>query len=252
MKYMGSKSKVAKYIVPIIQKYIDENKPWAYIEPFCGGCNIIDKIHAQKRFAYDKQEYLIEIFQNLCKLELLPDFVTKEHYDDVRRGFYNGARNYDKWYIAAIGFLASYNGRFFDGGYAGIVHTADGVRNYYDEALRNLKKQIPDLKGIEFYCADYRLLNPRNAVVYCDPPYKGTKEYGTSKKFDYEEFWNWVRRVSRHSTVIVSSNEAPEDFDCIWSKPVSRTIKASGRSLDAVEKLFIHKGSEENDYCESE
>lgn len=48
MKYMGSKSKVARHIVPIIQKYIDDNQPWAYIEPFCGGCNIIDKIHARK------------------------------------------------------------------------------------------------------------------------------------------------------------------------------------------------------------
>lgn len=241
MKYMGSKSKIAKYVVPIIQKYIDDNEPWAYIEPFCGGCNIIDKVHAKKRLAYDKQEYLIELFQNLCKLELLQDFVTKEHYDDVRRDFYNGARIYDKWYIAAIGFLASYNGRFFDGGYAGIVQTEYGERNYYDEALRNLKKQIPDLKGIEFNCADYKMLNPRESVIYCDPPYKGTKEYGTSKNFDYGEFWDWVRKVSSNNIVIVSSNDAPEDFRCIWSKPVSRTIRANGKGLGAIEKLFIHE-----------
>ena len=44
MKYMGSKSRIAKHIVPIIQEKIKENNIKTYIEPFCGGCNIIDKI----------------------------------------------------------------------------------------------------------------------------------------------------------------------------------------------------------------
>ena len=37
MKYMGSKYRISKYIVPIIQKYIDENGIKTYIEPFVGG-----------------------------------------------------------------------------------------------------------------------------------------------------------------------------------------------------------------------
>lgn len=37
MKYMGSKSRISKYIVPIIQKYIDENRIKTYVEPFVGG-----------------------------------------------------------------------------------------------------------------------------------------------------------------------------------------------------------------------
>lgn len=44
MKYMGSKSRIAKDIVPIIQKCIDDNNLETYIEPFVGGANIIDKI----------------------------------------------------------------------------------------------------------------------------------------------------------------------------------------------------------------
>ena len=35
IKYMGSKSRIAKDIVPIIQKYIDNNEITSYIEPFC-------------------------------------------------------------------------------------------------------------------------------------------------------------------------------------------------------------------------
>lgn len=37
MKYMGSKSRIAKYIVPIIQSYIDNYNIKTYVEPFCGG-----------------------------------------------------------------------------------------------------------------------------------------------------------------------------------------------------------------------
>ena len=44
MKYMGSKAKVARYIVPIIQKQIERSGCETYLEPFCGGCNVIDKI----------------------------------------------------------------------------------------------------------------------------------------------------------------------------------------------------------------
>ena len=47
MKYMGSKSRIAKYIVPIIQNYIDDYNIKTYVEPFCGGCNVIDKINAK-------------------------------------------------------------------------------------------------------------------------------------------------------------------------------------------------------------
>ena len=43
MVYMGSKSKYAKYIVPILQKTIDDNNISTYIECFVGGANIIDK-----------------------------------------------------------------------------------------------------------------------------------------------------------------------------------------------------------------
>lgn len=41
---MGSKAKITKYIVPIIQQKIDESGARYYVEPFAGGCNVIDKI----------------------------------------------------------------------------------------------------------------------------------------------------------------------------------------------------------------
>lgn len=37
MKYMGSKTRIAKDIVPILQKCIDDNHIKNYLEPFVGG-----------------------------------------------------------------------------------------------------------------------------------------------------------------------------------------------------------------------
>ena len=45
MKYMGSKSKIASDIVAIINSYIVVYDIDDYIEPFVGGCNVIDKVN---------------------------------------------------------------------------------------------------------------------------------------------------------------------------------------------------------------
>lgn len=50
----------------------------------------------------------------------LPDEITKEEYNAVRKSYQTGDSKYPDWYIGAVGFLASYNGKFF-GGRAGIV-----------------------------------------------------------------------------------------------------------------------------------
>ncbi len=238
---MGSKSRIAKFIVPIIQKYIDDNKIKHYYEPFVGGANVIDKINCEHKFASDIQEYLIALFQNLDKIKTLPEFITKEHYSEVRDCYNKGLDTFDKWYIGAIGFLASYNGRFFDGGYAGLINTKVGtVRNYYDEAKRNLENQIPNLQDIVFECCEYReKTNMKNWLIYCDIPYKDTKQYGVSRNFNHDEFWQWVREQSKNNIVIVSEQQAPEDFKCIWEQGVLRTVDNTKR-VKSTEKLFIH------------
>lgn len=244
MKYMGSKNKIAKYIVNIIQKIIEDEKIITYIEPFCGGCNVIDKIDCKSKIASDKHKFLIAMFKNLNKIESLPEFVSKEHYSDVRDSFNKKENKYEDWYIGAIGFLASYNGRFFDGGYAKIVKTKiNTIRNYYDEAKRNILEQIPYLNDITFKCCDYSEYNPKdyiNCLFYCDPPYKGTKQYGTSKNFDYEMFWKWAEDMSKNNVVIVSEYQAPDSWNCIWEKPIKRTIN-NNKTIDGIEKLFILK-----------
>lgn len=119
IKYMGSKSRITKYIVPIIQSYINENHINTYIEPFVGGANVIDKIKCPTRIGYDLNKYLIALFRHIQKNGLLYNAVPKELYDMARNAVKSGdTSQFEDWQIGNIGFLASYNGRWFDGGYA--------------------------------------------------------------------------------------------------------------------------------------
>lgn len=241
MKYMGSKARIAEPILKIIQQRADDYGGLDhYIEPFVGGANIIDKVHMKYRYGSDKHKYLIALYNNIEKLSELPDHVSKEHYSEVRECYNKNLGTYPDWYIGAIGFLSSYNGRFFDGGYAGIVKTKAGnTRDYYDEAKRNLIQQAHLLTDIRFFHKEYTDIKEDicDYVIYCDPPYKGTKQYGTSKNFNHVDFWDWCRMMSEKNIVLISEQDAPRDFECIWEQEVKRTIDNASRKR-VTEKLF--------------
>ena len=117
------------------------------------------------------------------------------------------------------------------------------------EAYNNMEKQAPDLKGIQFRCASYDTISTddiENAVVYCDPPYQGTKFYGYANqpKMNYEDFWNWVRNMSKNNFVFVSEQSAPDDFTSIWTQEVKRTTNREN-NFKAIEHLFVYNGSKE-------
>lgn len=242
---MGSKSKIAKYIVPIIQDYIEKNRIVNYCEPFVGGANVIDKIQCLHKFGFDKNEYLIALLEHVKNGGKLYDIVDKDMYDKARKEYRENKLNeFNHWQIGCIGFLASYNGRFFDGGYAktGIEKTKnrERIRNYYEESKNNLLKQskIFTTDQILFEHHDYKNLVFKDYLIYCDPPYKNTKQYDNSKDFNHEQFWDIVRKWSKDNIVIVSELEAPDDFVCIWEQEVKRTIKAKDKQK-VVEKLFM-------------
>ena len=245
MKYMGSKARIAKYIVPIIQKYIDNNNITKYWEPFVGGANVIDKISCNQKAGSDKNKYLIALLCHARDGKELYESVSKELYDKARNAYNNGdTSEFEDWQIGNIGFLASYNGRWFDGGYAkaGYEKTKNGerFRDYYRESKDNLLKQAPQLKGCRFGFMDYVNYHPKGCLVYCDPPYQGTKQYANATAFDYNLFWTTMREWSKDNIVIISEENAPDDFECIWEQAVSRSIKATDKS-ESVEKLFIIK-----------
>ena len=70
MQYMGSKNKIAKDIIPIIESYFNENIK-GYLEPFVGGANLIDKINHKNRIGSDINKYLISLLNYTKKMVYL-------------------------------------------------------------------------------------------------------------------------------------------------------------------------------------
>lgn len=211
MKYMGSKSKISKYILPFIHELL-KNKD-CYVEPFVGGANMIDKIIFDKKIGNDINKYLISMWQSLQNGWIPPEFITREEYSFYRDQYNKklDEKNADYKMLGYVGFNGSYGGRFFDGGYAGITKTKDGMeRNYPLEAFKNIYSQVKNISNINFTCFDYKTIEiPENSLIYCDIPYQGTKKYSTNS-FDHEEFWNWCRSIGKKGhTILVSEYNAP-------------------------------------------
>jgi site-specific DNA-adenine methylase len=240
---MGSKARYSKFIVPILQKVIDENNITTYIECFVGGCNIIDKIQCENKFGYDRSDTLIALLQaaQTGMQNVLADG-NRELWDKGKGYVKDGVMPEDMTLaeIGAMEFFASYCNGGFPRGYAKNTET----RNYFAEARRNLEAQAPNLEGIIFKCQEYQDLEPvSGAVIYLDPPYQNTKTYGyaNQKQMDYTHFWDWVRELSKDNYVFISEQSAPDDFEVVWEQEVTRTTNKEN-NFKAVEKLFKYKG----------
>lgn len=238
MVYVGSKSRIAKYICPIIQSYI-KNDTKAYIEPFVGGGNVIDKIQSPIKIGLDKNKYLIELLKTVRdNPEYFPIEITETEYNTVKKY----RERYSNWYQGYVGFVPTFGSKFF----SGYGRTTNTNRNYSLERSKNLLKQQPNLKDIKFIHKDYAEINPNeieNCVIYCDPPYKGTYSYNV-KNFDYVFFYNWCIELSKKNTVLVSEYEIEnEHFECIWEKSITVSLdyKNTSKKSKKTEKLYIVK-----------
>ena len=236
IKYVGSKARIAKDIVPIIQKCIDDNGIKNYYEPFVGGANMIEHIKCDKRYGNDIHKELIALFKELQNGYTPPHTISEQEYNEVRLN----KSLYPNYYVGLVGFNATFGSKYF-GGYAR-GFKADGItpRDIPNEAIRNLTAQFPKIKDVIFSCGDYRQVNIiEPAVIYCDPPYNTPTKYAV-EKFKYDDFWNWVRMKSKDNFVFVSEYNAPDDFICLWQKGITTSLKVHEHE-NRTEKLFTYK-----------
>ena len=135
-----------------------------------------------------------------------------------------------------IGFMGSFNGRFYDGGYSG--HDVNG-RDYISENIRNTLNTARLVSDVEFMCGDYGDIDiVPGDVVYVDPPYKGTKQYAYSRNFDYERLYSWMRDLKRKGAkVFMSEYEAPDDFRVVWENDMKTCLNPTKTKI-VKEKLF--------------
>lgn len=234
MKYMGSKARIAKHILPIILK--DRKDGQWYVEPFVGGANMIDKVDGN-RIGADFNPHLIDA---LCLIrdspQSIPDLITEDDYKEAKA---RCATKLDGF----IGFAMSFGGKWF-GGYRRDVKGANGcAENMATQTRRSKYSAITQsalLQGVELVSSSYcELYIPPQSIIYCDPPYDGKTGY--KDKFNHGDFWQWCRdKCAEGHSVFISEYNAPDDFVCVWSGELSVTVQKSG-TKKATERLFVHK-----------
>jgi len=233
MKYMGSKNRIAKHILPIMLEYRKPNVVW--VEPFVGGANMIDKVTGP-RIGADFNPYVIEALKSIRDhLNDLPQDATQFTESDYQA--LSGKSEYrHKGYA---GFAFSYGGKWM-GGWSRGKNNKNEDRDYVAESYRNALKQSPKLQGVQLVHSSYSDLEiPKNSLIYCDPPYAKTTAYKTGD-FDHPKFWQWCReKASEGHTVFISEYNAPEDFLCVWEKSVNSSLTKDTGSKKATEKLFL-------------
>ena len=232
MKYMGSKNRVAKEILPIMLKNRMPNQ--YFVEPFVGGSNVIDKVDGNRLASDNNNKYLIELYHKLQNGYKPIDFISREDYYDIKLN----KEKHPMEVVALCGILASYNGNWFRA-YGGYSETKTGNdRNYYAEGVRNLMNQVPNIMDVEYkYCEFNKLEIPPKSIIYCDPPYQSTDKTYKEKQFNHDVFWDWCRtKTNEGHNVFVSEYNAPNDFKCIWQKELPNTHPKQKKT--SIEKLF--------------
>ena len=233
MKYMGSKARHAKEILPIILAGRTEGQ-W-YVEPFVGGGNMIQNVSG-KRIASDFFEPAVSVLKSLSEGWVPPESISEEHYAFVKKN----QSKYEPHYLGYIGFQMSYGAVWF----STFRRDSGGKRDYSLESYTHAMKQAPKLKGVQFHHCSYDQLDiPPQSIIYCDPPYAGTTGYATGA-FDHAKFWQWCRdKVAEGHKVYVSEYTAPQDWICVWEKQVNNTLTKDTGSKKGVERLFCMDSS---------
>ena len=233
MKYMGSKRRIAKHLLPIMVGVAQSRGITKWVEPFVGGGNMIDKVPPSfERIGYDLNMHAIMAMIDIRdRAADLPDSVTEQEYNDMK-GL--PAASVTSW----VRFATSFGGKL-DAGYAREKGSDDSTFCGYGK--RNALKQQPLLQGVQFTHGCYQDLDVSSALIYCDPPYANTAGYKTGD-FNHEEFFDWCRaQAAKGNVVFVSEYNAPADFICLWQGEI-KTNFASSRTAathNAVERLFM-------------
>jgi DNA adenine methylase len=235
MRYLGGKSRIAKDLAKIINKYTQGEKP--FVSLFCGSCSVESKVNAPMKLCNYKHEYLIAMWKGLQNGYELPDTITREQYYDIKAN-----QDRDKCLTGFVGFGCSFGGKWW----GGFARDKKG-KNYCAESKASVNKDLKGLMNVTFACLDYRDVKiPDGAVVYADPPYGETTGYSTGK-FDSNAFWDHMRKLSRTHVVLISEESAPEDFTCIWKKEYTRTLDVNkSNQPKKTEKLFILMGEKDD------
>lgn len=205
LNYTGGKYKLLDQILPLFPKNID-----AFVDLFCGGCNVGINVDCKKVFFNDNNEYLIYMFntfKNLDKeiiFELIDGIIKKYNlsrsdlfgyetyscnsmdglgkynstgYLELRNDFNNKfALDYYYYIVLYVLLVYSFNNQIrFNS--KGKFNLPVGKRDFNSKMREKLNLFLDKIKNSDytFLCKDFKEIDVKlfgeNPFVYADPPY---------------------------------------------------------------------------------
>ena len=251
MKYMGGKYFLGKEISDVMKSIISSEDVKYYFEPFCGALSVMEKMNDTYRcIASDYHPDLIQLWKEVQEDTFIPpQEITEEIYHKSKELISPSSMK------GFIGFGMSFGGKFY-AGYAD-KYKNNKKENYLQEAINSIQRKKQKIQGIEFVCKSYDEWEPKDQLIYCDPPYQNTKfpikyrrETKNYDEFDNDKFWDIMRKWSKNNYVFISETSAPDDFVSIWEKKSHRSASQSEKTryknkseIYTTEKLFVYQHS---------
>lgn len=276
MPYMGSKSKIAEWVV--------SNLPSAdiWIEPFAGGCAVTHAAILSGKYKHfiinditdSAATFLYAIkggFKNENRWISREDFFRLKNTDPYVRicfSFGNDQKTYCygdiEPYKRAFHYAVMFND-FKPFAELGILIpdcVLNGCKNTYEKRLRIKKiliqirkdKHAGDLQSLESLESlerlqslgnlqplqgDYKTISiptDKSYVIYCDPPYKNTSSY--LDDFNHEEFYKWALK---QDNCYISEYNMPASFVRIALKSKLSLKAATGNRKMKEEGIWVSK-----------
>lgn len=237
MMYFGGKQRIAKQLASIINRIAICNNISTYVEPFCGACNIAERVNISKKILNDKHPYLIAMFKALQNGWIPPDDVSEELYTFVKNN-----KDIEPHLSGFVGFGCCFYSKFFRG-YARGTYSNGKPRNYAFIAKQSLIKSMPLLMDAIFTCNDFIDLTFDNCLIYCDSPYKNTTPYSVSLlgKFPYDKYLDWCRMHSKNNIVLISEykKNVPDDGIILIEINSSTCVRnKKNKHINTIEALY--------------
>ena len=177
--YIGNKYRILDQIIPRFSKNIN-----TFVDLFCGGCDVVANVKANKRIANDINDHLIDVLKSFQEYDIqqilnyihhtIAEFGLSETNPDSYNAFrdhYNKTRNpMDLFILSCFSFS---NQIRFNNDHE--FNCSFGFRRFNNHTRFNLENFVKMIKDIEFSISDFRNVDLGSLqygdFVYADPPY---------------------------------------------------------------------------------
>ena len=257
LPYMGSKNKIAEWVISVLPSARH------FYDLFCGGCAVTHAAMLSGRYEdfyiNDIQGDIPQLFLDAVRGNLPEDYlapIDREQFyarkneplvklcwsfgNNVEKGYLWG-EEIEKQKLEAFKMLVSDSVEKRYSHYRNFVKMILQTNDVYakSESISRIHsvEHLQSLQALQALQSLQALLHV-SSVVYADPPYRGTEAYHADG-FDFDRFDNWLRNTP--FPVYVSEYTMPSDFVCIAETERIATLCATDNSKRTIEKIFVHK-----------